>query len=522
VPTVKVMSWNVESFGDAKAAVNGNPSSAIKLVATVIHIAKAELVGIMELKSGYGQWVAQEPVKELNNAPTGKQVWKSAVSTRQDGIPEEEYIYLWRTDTGTVRINEQGSPGPTSSIGVIDAHVLDSLKVKNGWTAVEVDALLKGLIDAGYATKGHYKKGRKLLPTKSVRVISEKWHDLDQGNLLAIDLSKTGAPKLTAQHQTDLAEKVHGVDILRFPGFGDRSPYLGNFLIGKTSVMFGLLHAPGPSELIRSHAINIMALSQVLTKASDLVLMGDFNIQEAAQKTLTAPVYERDPQKGFGIKVPRRYEPVFGPITGPPLNARNLIGLNKTSLRNVYASDDPTSNLAAVMANPYDKIFVAGKTVTAGAPMVENIVAAIVPGLPTYQVDLARQTLKFYREFRGTPALQSTRDSYVKDLTKRTTKLTRLQNGQTTAINKVAKAGGLGTLSPKSALYKRYMQVIGDVAKQQLLVDGLQREIDNLDAFAKLVVHATKDAPQGVGSAHAAFRFALTDHLPVSAQLTAP
>jgi hypothetical protein len=92
-----------------------------------------------------------------------------------------------------------------------------------------------------------------------------------------------------------LAQQLLQFDILRFVTYGDRSPYLGNFLVGGKQLMVSLLHAPGPNEFPGT-AINIIGLlapiQAQVANDNNLLIMGDFNIPQSGM-TRVQPVWGR-------------------------------------------------------------------------------------------------------------------------------------------------------------------------------------------------------------------------------------
>src|SRR4051812_12550859 len=103
MPTLRVMSWNVESFGMTKAIAGANAAGQgeiVNFIANAIVTVGASIVGIMEVKSGYGATLAGWLTGSLNNLQPPPGQWEAAVSPRQDGGPYEEYLMLWRVQPG--------------------------------------------------------------------------------------------------------------------------------------------------------------------------------------------------------------------------------------------------------------------------------------------------------------------------------------------------------------------------------------------------------------------------------------
>ncbi|HEY7874258.1 MAG TPA: hypothetical protein VIG64_03955, partial [Actinomycetota bacterium] len=147
---IKVVSWNIQVLGEAKAApqtrgapktsgtpkASGSPtkkqktSSAgslgpfpriVKTLSAEIIRMQAQVVGIMEVAGGQGQKLV-ELFKSYLNEREKALVWdgRSSSSAGTEGR-NEEYIFLWRDP---VVLDKNASPGPLWSIGVVDDNAL--------------------------------------------------------------------------------------------------------------------------------------------------------------------------------------------------------------------------------------------------------------------------------------------------------------------------------------------------------------------------------------------------------------
>jgi hypothetical protein len=118
--------------------------------------AQADLVGIMEIKSGIGSQLMAWLIAALNNSRplNSTYTWKGRLSSRQDGGTQEEYLYLWKDEAGVLQLNMAGTPGPTSLIGVADAAVMEQLIATNLWTPAQRTQLLQALRDSEYLRYG--------------------------------------------------------------------------------------------------------------------------------------------------------------------------------------------------------------------------------------------------------------------------------------------------------------------------------------------------------------------------------
>jgi hypothetical protein len=97
--TIRVLSWNVESLGEAKAyagpkAVSPVQSAIVRFISQVIIESRANLVGLMEIKGGIGPQLMLWLLAQLNNAPdlgpNPPFQWQGRLSSRQDGGTQEE------------------------------------------------------------------------------------------------------------------------------------------------------------------------------------------------------------------------------------------------------------------------------------------------------------------------------------------------------------------------------------------------------------------------------------------------
>jgi hypothetical protein len=131
--TLTVMSWNIESLGDTKTSASPDVlrlwGEVVWLIARAVLRANAQLVGLMEIKSGRGKDLAAQLVEALNQLTQPAQdqgAWHARVSLRQDGAPQEEYIMLWRELPGALTLDAAAEPAPSWLVGVFDPAVLDA------------------------------------------------------------------------------------------------------------------------------------------------------------------------------------------------------------------------------------------------------------------------------------------------------------------------------------------------------------------------------------------------------------
>lgn len=539
--TITVLSWNVESLGDGKATLSGvtppQQSEIVNFMSLVIRRSGADLVGIMEVKSGRGPLILQWLLASLNNARPGAApfayTWRGRVSSRQDGGTQEEYLYLWKDQPNRLTLDPAGVPGPTSLVGVVDAGAMETLFATTGWTPTQQNAFFGALAASGYIQHGMYKVGTKPLTTSTWRVVPSMWNTINTTTNASVAFASGQNPPtaLTSTQLQALATQLKNIDILRFISNADRSPYLGNFLVGNPAkrLMVSMLHAPGPQDRTRFEANNIIALSlpmRAQVGQDNLLVMGDFNIS-AATASKTARAYGRFTNSQgafvFASLTPVQLVQVFAPLTGAPLNAADLLGTAETSLTKEYLADTalPTDPLN----NPYDKFFFKGsatasRQITSGNAAVLNVIQTMAANQGTaFAAAIGTSALTFFRAFRGGTYFNSALGNLQKAQTKAQGVLnqanSRLQGVRTAIYN----AGG--SAAPGSALRKRLNKAQDDVADATAKLNAATASVANIQAVITLVTTATVATPQGIGSGLAVYRHAVSDHLPITVQLTA-
>jgi hypothetical protein len=527
VPTIRLMSWNVESFGDAKAKVPpNNPSELIGFVAAIVNLAGADLVGLMEVKAGVGKTLTGWLTSKLN-AVTAPKTWSGRWSTRQDGGTQEEYILLWRSDSNLISLDNNTEPGPTSLVGVVDTNAFAGLLRGSGWTKQQKQDFYAALATKKYARRPSFKFRRAMYTTKWWRVDPQTWNQASTNVLTQVDLSGTPvAGMLTVPQLQDVARKLLQIDILQFPETEERSPYIGNFLLGTNQrpVSVALFHAQGPGVPKRYEAINIIGMSRVLASAPAAVLMGDFNVQFRQMGAL-GRVWVRTPTK-FQLAKPTTYVKVFKPITDAPPNGLGMTNhfpqlTDLTSLGNRWLADSAT--VADALVNTYDKVFTRGSAnVTASNPQIFNLLRRIAGDQGAFQQNLARSALTFFRAFRVDPYLADQRQAIVAKKAKVDKKLSKYVHLIAQNMVKINAQGGYATLqanTPNSPLLKRDKNLKFEMQPLSDQSNEYQAELNNIDDFTKFAKDATKLEPYNIAKAHGTYRFAVSDHLPITIDL---
>jgi hypothetical protein len=519
---IRVLSWNVESFAEAKGLVPGvDPAVAselINFIALVVRTRHAHVVGLMELKAGFGDQVSQWLVAELNNGRSvhAARRWRSVVSSRQDGGTQEEYAVLYREEAGVLTLDDDGVPAPASLLGVLDSAPLQWLYDKKGWAPKQREAFVAALKQDGYAVSGSYNVTKsRTAKTLWPRVKGDGWQELHEMATPEVELAAPPGALSAAECQR-IADTLLNVDILRFTENADRSPYLVNFKVGTQKLAVALYHAPGPSDLRRFDAINIIALSRPAAYAPNLLLMGDFNIA-GTELAKSGQVYSRAERKGtFTFDKAPGLRQVFAPITGPPLNAADLLPGVRTSLVNAYLADGTT--LDSTRANTFDKFFFKGAPLTAAAARVVDLVDIIDPTSANHDVAVARSAFSFYRQFRGTTALNTTDMELAATAAGLSTALAKNANVRAAVQSNI---DGHGAPTPKNLVNRMagLLYELTDLTQKQTAVLAQRNAIA---AVSALVTNPAVTMPTGVGSAHAMYRHAVSDHLPITVEVTAP
>jgi hypothetical protein len=535
MPTIRVMSWNIESLGDAKATVIDpiihaiGESEIVTFINLVIRQIDADIVSIMEVKSGIGAQLLGWLLPRLNNGAGAGVQWLGRVSARQDGGTQEETLYLWRERPGILRLDPAGLPAPISSMGIVDKNLMETTFASRGISnnPAKQDAFIDALANIGYVVNGTYTGPRnKRLKTRTWRVNSNQWNTLNTMPPPA-QVNLTLNPPLTTAQKQVIAAQLLGADILRFVSYADRSPFVANFLVGNPAkrVMVAVLHAAGPQDKVRTDAINVIGLSNAAAAAANLLLMGDFNIG-ANQGGLTGVEYGRFMRTGefvFAQLVPRQYQQVFFPVENAPLHAGNwpLTPDPRTTMIKRWVDD--TAPLSSVLANTFDKVFLRSnanpaQAMTGGSPLAWNMIAHLDPAQAMYWQQAARSALIYFRAFRGDAHLQDADAVLAK-------KEAKEQKTFTMASNQAAKTHAkIAAMHPPPPLNSQLFTRLADYntkatkAAQERAAAHLQRAAI---VFVRALINGAGTDPTGVGTALAIYRQAISDHFPISTDLTA-
>src|SRR5215472_8235239 len=219
--TIRVMSWNIERFGEGKGTDPGPPRAETELINYICHVINQEnidIVGLMELSGGYGGEIANWITGRLNGGLAPPPPWQYKLSGRQDGGTQEEYIFLWRNQPGRLELDVNGDPWPTALVNVVDDNSLASFFSRFHWNAAQKAQLYQALEANKYIGHLPTVKGNRRR-TKTWRIVAEKWDELNQMAHPEVTFAPAPAPQPPAMSQADqqnLADKLLQIDMLRF------------------------------------------------------------------------------------------------------------------------------------------------------------------------------------------------------------------------------------------------------------------------------------------------------------------
>ncbi|WP_183573678.1 hypothetical protein HDF18_08035 [Mucilaginibacter sp. X5P1] len=534
--TITVLSWNIESLGDTKASLNPSvtplsKSQVVDFIAAVTKGLNIDVLGIMEVKSGIGSLLSSWLLSLLNNNGTPGTTWKGAVSSRQDGGTQEQYLYFWKS-TATFDLNMAGLPGPTSLVNVADEQAFAGLFQGTTVTTTAAQSqFLQSLAANGYLINGIFKERSTTKKTTTYRVNPAIWQAMQSGTPVAFNLTINPNPPIAFNpaQLSQMSQILAQLDVLRFISYGDRSPYLINLNLDAKPLTIALYHAPGPQDPTRFEAINNIGMSFPLAATgSNTLLMGDFNIS-TAQLTKQARAYQRAPVAGnpnavnFSAKSPQQLVTVYNPITAAPLNTNQAL-LPSPTYTSLSAKFLPnTAPLKDTEANIYDNFYFRQSTtaanqltVVANSAKIAAPLATYYPGT-TFNAPIATLLLTFFRVFGGAASLQKALDTYEAletKMDKAVKKLTVLYNNAKANLT-TAQSNG----APTGTLNKRVKNNYNKLTAANSLLTKISGSVTAINATLTLVKNNINTTPGGIGDALAIYRHAISDHLPISFQL---
>jgi Endonuclease/Exonuclease/phosphatase family len=519
MPQFKVISWNIQTLGDAKLGPQTTPTKGstsakkaepqfaaiLRFVARVTRSKGADIVGIMEVRAGRGDDIVKSLVILLNNIdPDAK--WDGRASSPQGGTHKEQYVFVWRQSADRkVTLDVDAPTAPAWLMGVLDHQALDGVYPK--WGPKDKDALCEALEAAKYIEpSGKTNPG-------IWRVVPEQWKTLNettqQKRMVGVSFiqSKAASQKV--------ANKLVGIDILRFPTSSYRPPYVINFQMNKQPVRIALLHAPGPNNRNRFDVPGIMALHPDINHPDRPVLiMGDFNIKASEIQTPHARKFARFPKwpdtyPPFDVVVPRTVSNTFSALDLLGYEEQQFAGEGLTSLKT-----SPPAPGEDVRENPYDKFFFRPfppQTTHAGGPEIVDVVSMLAPGKKDLLVKKA--------SYKTLPVGKNYAASQLRKQEKKLTEAEKRAEQEQEAYEALKKQ--------KGADKKELTAAQTDAANASAARDGLKeivkswtdlkKMIENVDVFTE-----TPDgkAPASFQMAFALYRAAISDHLPIILTLT--
>lgn len=534
--TARVMSWNIKTLGDAK--VNNGPMNApaptelIKFIRIAIQKSQAHIVGISEVRSNYGDLIGNWLCAALNGGrPNGATYqWSFVASAQQDGGTMEQYIVLWKDEPNVLSLDQTAIPGPSWLMGVVDDHSLGTFFNSVGWTTVaQKNQAYAALAAAKYIYQGTFKSKGKMRRTISWRVVPDQWQTLS--NTPEVHFSAKAPPPtaLTQAQRQDLGARLVAIDMLRFVGFGDRSPFVVNFALGaaQTKFTYAFAHSPGSTDPTRFPVTNVAPLNATLVAASAttaLLFAGDFNVavqdmsKEARQyRRITLP----DGTFTFGEDTKSPKVKVFAPVTGPPLNAKDLLPRELTSISQRYIADN--SPMVTALANAYDKMFFHSgvPAVTATLPRVINVMKWLDKSQQSdavFSPTAAASAMQFLRDYKGLTPFTEDYKKRTAEYKKALREAEELENEHSKLEDKIRKEKA----PANSPLYTDLLSLSAAMFTAQDKAQIAKDQLDPIGVVGALVLNQANTACTGVGTALAVYRRVISDHLPVIVTVTGP
>lgn len=527
MPSIKVMSWNIENLGQSKFRASGSNvveaqpadrSYAAEYISEVIDAYHVDVMGVMELRGAMGNDIAD--LVRVN----ADEDFNSSVSSQQQSQRQEEAIYFWResADFETWRPAPNDYTPVTSSVNTIDDDSLEPLTATLNPTKIRMDQVYTALSANNYITRDYtVKQG------PAYRVNPKKWSDLKNGGNVVF--ASGTDPGFTADQKAIIKSILLSTGIVLFPNKDERSPYLKYFSLGPTNkkIVFSVLHFPGPDKAELKPAIANLTLCDPLINTDTVLIMGDFNITREAQannRTYWTYTVKKKPgtqewaflQNGVTSK-----KDFFSVLKDAPIGATDLMGnLVNTSLQ--------PKRFAAIgrddyRVNPYDKFFfkTTNNAVTHdnSAHCVDLITAMdysaslITPGTLLYKSTVALAGMRFLKARYAKSTVQNVLD-FTKVLVKR-----KREEHADLAVKKRA----LEAKSSVKGNTKVQAKRITNVASQIKFTDAEIKKMDDDLAELKEVVDqleaVTNTVPATTPAAFIVYR-SISDHLPISVTLT--
>jgi hypothetical protein len=562
MPSIKVMSWNIQNFGSAKIdselsssdkgekrisdeVLPENQKYIFQYIVDVIKQNDISIIGIMEISGQEGRYIVKKMKKYLL-----PDIWEGVSSTRQQRGNYEEYVYLWKTASVTGRTSVStgislntnkdsiNGPSPASLSGIIDDNSMYFI-FNNKPSGVTDEDIYQALDSNNYIKNVNVASDQQ----SKYRVVGTAWDELENDDEdIELEVGKSGS-KRKVQLDEDQNEAIKNVlidtDILLFPTTTDRSPFFLNLNLQSGANLYPILmtlyHAPKPAEgknatTLRKHnkvfeGINNLGECEPMINAEHLLLMGDFNVCEndrkvARSKGLAHQYTKTQSGNSFVFKKTGAYIPqdVFASITGKRVKAKMLIGdsVCTTITSNVSLSTNSTN----VKANPYDKFFFKSdskKIDTNGSANCCDLIMQISPS--TLRLDpkfkkTAKIITKYYKYRRSANKIKVVTGRLLKSKESKKRQLSKRYVRKEKAGNNAA-----GVSSSASALFKRYNAkslAAKSMADQLKLEEQLIEDLMETDDILKPANIVTPPSYQYAVEMYSE----ISDHLPIVVTLT--
>lgn len=328
MPTLKVLSWNVQNLGDKKLKNN----DILSFIVEVILASQADIIGIMEIVGQNGNTLLNQLVNNLNAHGTSH--WDGIISDPSFDMHSEQYIYLWNDSSGEVTPLPEGFRLP----GILSETAFAGLGISETDTESLTDLLFKN----GYLLQDYWVNSRK------IRELSRDGDEINLG-------------KSTSMFDDEVLEEVKEILIgHRNLGLDDqntRPPYLATFSIGPNELFLpiAILHAPNPNDNWRATAINVLGNADVLTNNTDGLIMGDFNVKDG--EITSGQVFNIDNKAVRGSTGTKRFRPAFHEIKY--IGYKELLNA-PTSLKGKY--DAKKHGYLRYLSNNYDRFYLKNPT----------------------------------------------------------------------------------------------------------------------------------------------------------------
>jgi hypothetical protein len=555
--SLTVLSWNIENIGSSKINdktvkkrqkppyLNQEPGECyiVNFISAAIKYVNADIIGVMEARSGE----ADNVIRLIKGALP--QDWDGIASSKQNAMRQEQSFFMWKLNQNNViygrddkpfsiqldktQLPYYGLPSPASLIGIIDDNSLRDFFSANGFTTTnQKQVIYDALLECKYIKKPTYpgRRGRRLKTDEnSYIMVPEQWNILANKKGVVDFSSLKNPPALSQDQLVSLTNVLIATDIIQFPTANDRPPFLLNLSLTNTdydevTLLLSILHAPGPQEEKRFSAFYNQRLSSAFQKATNLLVMGDFNINGPDRENASFLEYDRlKNEEGditFGpVSSSKVFKDPFSALLSPPIFAEDLLGDDvKTSIK------DPSSEVTFenYKSEAYDKFFF--KSTSPFQPLTHDNTAgcvdmalAMYPDAPEkdlYSEELAKLGVRYYKT-------RATEDEITKVLNNIRQKKKRKAASQAKNKKNVKKrlVSQRSTIGPGSVNSKRNEAdtILIDTGDAELLM--IDDTINTVSDAVAMLKPATVQIPPNFNTFLTVYG-AISDHMPICVMLT--